>query len=211
MYEVSIALYGSQVKNAADVMVKTPLTFLGRNGSLVFNLIVTIIFFVAIFKIEKQHRLKFSIYIPMFFESVLYALFLGPAAGYAVGYIFQHFLAEPMSSGIHTQVLLSVGAGIYEEIVFRLILLSTLSFLFSKVFCFKNIIGIVLSIIIGSIAFSSIHYIGSLSDTFTSASFIFRFAAGMVLSTIYMFRGLGIAVYTHAIYDVLLVFQLIGR
>ena len=173
MYEAGIALYGSQVKNVADVMVKMPLTFLGRNGSLAFNLIVTIIFFAAIFKVEKKHRLKFRIYIPMFFESVLYALLLGPAAGYAVGYISQRFLAEPMASGIPMQVFLSVGAGVYEEIVFRLILLSALSFLFSKVFCFKNITGIVLSIIIGSIAFSSIHYIGSLSDTFTSTSFIF--------------------------------------
>ena len=214
MYEVGIVMYGSQVKNSADVMVKMPFAFFGRSGSLIFNMLVVVIFFVAVFRLEKEHRLKFGIYIPMLLESFVYAIFLGPVVGRAVGYVMQRFLADPMTSdttGTGMQIVLSVGAGVYEEIVFRLILLTVLNLLFVRVFRLNKTMGIVLSIIIGSVLFSAIHYVGSLSDTFTSSSFIFRFLAGAVLATIFMLRGLGIAVYTHAIYDVMLVINFVGR
>lgn len=211
LYEVGIALYGSTIKNSADVMVKTPLAFLGRYGSLTFNMMIVIIFFAAVFKLEKEHKLKLAIYIPMFLESFIYAIFLGPVVGNAVGYIMHRFLAAPMTSGTGMQIILSVGAGVYEEIVFRFLLLGALNLLFSRILNMRKAAGIVLSIIIASTIFSAIHYIGSLSDTFTSGSFMFRFLAGALLSTIYIFRGLGVAVYTHAIYDVLLVLDFIGK
>lgn len=211
MYEVGIALYGSSIKNSADVMVKIPFAFFGRNGSLIFNMLVAIIFFIAVFRLEKEHKLNFGIYFPMFFESFVYAIFLGPIVGRAAGYLAQYFLADPMPANKGMQIILSVGAGVYEEIVFRLILLTVLNLLFVRVFELNKITGIVLSVTIGSLIFSGIHYVGSLSYTFTSVSFIFRFLAGLVLSTIFMLRGLGIAVYTHAIYDVMLVFNVAGR
>lgn len=210
MYEVGIAMYGSHIKNSADVMIKMPFAFFGRNGSLIFNMAVAIIFLVAVFVLEKEHKLRFRIYIPMFFESFVYAIFLGPIVGRAAGYFIRYFLANPMLSDTGMQIILSVGAGVYEEIVFRLILLTVLNLLFVRVFRLNKATGIVLSIIIGSTLFSAIHYVGSLSDTFTSVSFIFRFLAGIVLATIFMLRGLGIAVYTHAIYDVMLVFNFTG-
>lgn len=211
IYELGIAMSGSNIKNSADVMVKMPFEFFGRNGSLIFNMVVAVIFFVAVFLLEKDHKLQFRVFIPMFFESFIYALFLGPIVGRAVGYIMHHFLANPMTSDTGMQIILSVGAGVYEEIVFRLILLTVLNLLFIKVFNLNKVAAIVFSVIIGSALFSGIHYVGSLSYTFTSASFIFRFLAGAVLSTIFMLRGLGIAVYTHAIYDVMLVLNYIGR
>lgn len=207
MYEVGIALYGSNVKNTADVMIKSPLVFFGRNGSLVFNLVVVTLFVVAMFRVEKEDQLRFGIFIPMFFEGVIYALILGPAVGYLVRYLDRYLSANTMMGGIGFQLILSIGAGVYEEIVFRLLLLSGLNALFIRVFKMKEGAGIIFSIIIGALVFSAIHYIGSLSDTFTGASFLFRFLAGLFLSAVFMFRGLGIAVYTHALYDVLLVIR----
>ena len=51
------------------------------------------------------------------------------------------------------------------------------------------------------------HYTGAIGDSFSVHSFLFRFVAGIILSAIFIFRGLGIAVYTHATYDVLTVFR----
>ena len=205
IYEIGIALHGSHIKNSADVMVKTPFVFFGRNGSLIFNLMVTIAFFVAIIKLERKGDLNLKIYLLMFFESLVYAIFLGPVVVQLVSYVLPYVLAAPISSGQGIQLILSIGAGVYEEIVFRLFLLTVLVFLLNKIFRFNKTIVAILSIIIGSALFSGIHYVGSLSDTFTSASFAFRFLAGAILSAIYLFRGLGIAVYTHALYDVMLV------
>jgi hypothetical protein len=49
------------------------------------------------------------------------------------------------------------------------------------------------------------HYIGMAGDSFSMNTFLFRAVAGFVLSAIFIFRGLGIAVYTHAIYDILII------
>jgi len=57
--------------------------------------------------------------------------------------------------------------------------------------------------------FSWMHYVGELGDVFTMTSFIFRFGAGIALGIIYFTRGLGIAVYAHATYDVMLVLGLV--
>ena len=49
------------------------------------------------------------------------------------------------------------------------------------------------------------HYIGMAGDSFSVGTFLFRAVAGVILSAIFIFRGLGIAVYTHAIYDILII------
>ena len=53
-----------------------------------------------------------------------------------------------------------------------------------------------------------IHYIGALGDDFTIASFVFRFLAGVYLTLVFRFRGFAVAVYSHAIYDVIVLFLL---
>mgnify|MGYP001973794816 FL=1 len=60
-------------------------------------------------------------------------------------------------------------------------------------------------IIISSVVFSLFHYIGSFSDSFTIYSFIIRSFGGVYLSLIYYYRGLGITMFSHFIYDFLLV------
>jgi hypothetical protein len=58
-----------------------------------------------------------------------------------------------------------------------------------------------------ALLFTAMHYVGTLGDVFTNANFTFRALSGVILSAIFLFRGLGIAVYTHAIYDVLSVIK----
>lgn len=208
LYEVGIALYGSNIKNVADVIIKTPLALFGRNGSLVFNSLVIIFLFLSVFYIEKKYRLSALIFIPMVLESMIYALFLGYGIGFVVYKIlFPHVLASPISTNTWIGIILSVGAGVYEEIVFRFLLLSALYFLFSSLLKMNKPFSVVLSIFLGSLLFSAMHYVGTLSDSFTYTNFTFRLLAGLVLSAIFMLRGLGIVVYTHAIYDVLSVLK----
>ena len=211
LYEVAITLSGSSVKNTADVIVKTPLEIFGRNGTLIFNLIIISIFFYAAFHLEKGEKhvsgLSVRIYTLMFLESAIYALLLGQASQFLVNQFMPQSLSNPSLSTRGIGIILSIGAGVYEEIVFRLLLLSALYFIFVKMCKINDGIGGFLSIVIGAVIFSSMHYIGALSDTFSTESFLFRFMAGLILSTIFIFRGLGIAVYTHALYDVWVVLK----
>ncbi|MFN3530895.1 MAG: type II CAAX prenyl endopeptidase Rce1 family protein [Candidatus Brocadia sp.] len=208
LYEVGIAMLGSSIKNAADVVIKTPLALFGKNGSLIFNSLVIAFLFTSVFYIEKEYRFNSLIFIPMFMESMAYSLFMGYALGSIVyKVLFPCVLAKPFSTSIWMEIILSVGAGVYEEIVFRLLLLTVLYYLFVTLLKINKPSGAIISIILGALMFTSMHYVGTISDSFTYANFTFRLLAGIFLSAIFMFRGLGIAVYTHAIYDVLSVLK----
>ncbi len=204
-YEIGILLYGSETKNTADVIIKKPFEIFGDNAALVFNSLIIIIAFCSIFYIEKKNRFSCGIFIPMFLESLAYAFSLG----YVILFFLYGYLPFDITNS-HVQnfiksIIVSLGAGIYEEIFFRLLLLSALYIVFVKALKINAIVGSLCSILICACIFSIMHYMGATGDTFTMSSFLFRLTAGIVLSAIFVFRGLGIAVYTHAIYDVLVI------
>jgi membrane protease YdiL (CAAX protease family) len=205
---VGITIYDSNIKNTADVIIKTPLMLLGRNGSLIFNLLVIVLLIVSVFYIEKEYRFSPLIFFPMLMESVIYTLLLGFGLGYVVYRILlPYILAKPFSANIWMGIILSIGAGVYEEIVFRFLLITSLYFVFTALLKINKLIGAILSIVLSTSLFTIMHYVGTLGDSFTYANVTFRFLSGIILSIIFMSRGLGITVYTHAIYDMLLVLK----
>jgi membrane protease YdiL (CAAX protease family) len=211
LYEFGIAFHGSNIKNVADVIVKTPLILFGKNSSLIFNLLVIIFLIVSLFYIERKYQLNILVFIPMFIESMIYALFIGHILGFIVYKIsFSSVLSIPHSlnlTNLWMQLTLSIGAGVYEEIVFRLILITLFCYIFVVFFKMHKPTSTIISILLAAFIFTMMHYVGTFGDNFTYTNFMFRLLAGIVLSVIFIFRGLGIAVYTHAIYNVFLVLR----
>jgi len=208
LYELGIALQSSNIKNTADIIIKTPLSLFGKNGSFIFNLLVIIFLLISIFYLEKERSFQIFIFFPMFIESLVYALCIGYILGFLVYKIlFPYVLAAPLAMHAWTSVLLSVGAGVYEEIVFRLLLISALYYICIHVLKTSRPFSAMISIALGALIFASMHYIGDTGNKFTYMNFTFRLLSGIILSTIFMFRGLGIAVYTHTIYDVFVVLK----
>jgi membrane protease YdiL (CAAX protease family) len=95
-----------------------------------------------------------------------------------------------------------LGAGIYEELLFRLILLNLGIGLLAWMRAGRraSVIG---GIVLTSVLFSAAHYIGPSGDPFRWLTFLFRFLAGVFFAVLFRYRGFGIAVGTHAFYDVL--------
>lgn len=106
---------------------------------------------------------------------------------------------------ITDELLLCVGAGIYEELVFRLIIITLLSMLFVDILRMRQIAGIALTVIVSSLLFAAHHYYPVGRDPWTAAEFAFRAAAGAYLAAVYVFRGFGLAVGSHVVYDAVLV------
>ncbi|MFZ9889561.1 MAG: type II CAAX prenyl endopeptidase Rce1 family protein, partial [Myxococcota bacterium] len=134
-------------------------------------------------------------------ESSVYAVLFGTVVNTLVQWLgLGALLAAGFGPG--NALVMSMGAGLYEEVVFRLLLMGGLYRLLSLRSGPTWWAG-VLSLLVSSFVFSAIHHVGSLGEAFTLSAFIFRFVAGAVLAAIYALRGLGVAVYTHAIYDVI--------
>jgi len=102
-----------------------------------------------------------------------------------------------------------IGAGIYEELIFRLILICILMLLFQDVFRLDHRNSIVLSVLISAALFSAHHHIDFLSgqvnpgDPFDWTRFAFRTMAGVYFAILFAIRGFGITAGTHAFYDII--------
>jgi len=206
-YQIGILLTGG-LRNGVDFM--TDLLFAAAGGNswnyLMINLGVIAAFGIALFVLRKNGSFRAELWPWVVAESTLYAMCLGTAVialmqSLGMGHLL--VVGTVGSAGIFDKLVLSIGAGMYEELVFRLFLTGGLFLLASRVFGWTNMVAAIFAVITSSLAFSGVHYIGSLADTFTLGSFMFRFFAGVILAAIFYLRGFAVAVYTHAIYDIL--------
>ena len=106
----------------------------------------------------------------------------------------------------------SIGAGIYEELVFRLILVGLILMLMEDVLKVKGAAATVAAVLISAALFAAHHYVGfdrghlvrMPDEQFTLLSFMFRTAAGIYFALIFHYRGYGIIAGTHAAYNIIL-------
>jgi membrane protease YdiL (CAAX protease family) len=100
--------------------------------------------------------------------------------------------------------MISLGAGLYEELLFRVILVSGLAWLGGRVFGWSPVAASLFAVVLGALVFSAFHYIGPYGEPLELGSFTFRTIAGLLFSGLYLRRGFGITAWTHSLYDVFL-------
>ena len=105
-------------------------------------------------------------------------------------------------------LILSIGAGLYEELVFRLIVIALVIVIAVDVGKLHATYGAALAITISSLLFAAHHYPPIGTDAFDVRTFAFRVAAGGYLAGVFLFRGFGIAVGAHAMYNIIVVLAL---
>jgi hypothetical protein len=202
---------GSQsVRNAADVLLKTPFAmFAGSRGSLAFfaTVIAVSVFFIVRDVMKTRDRPQPKTCLLMLGESAVLALLLGVI----VGTLTQQLLgglsalavqAQPIAKmGVTTRFMLSLGAGLYEELLFRVILVGGIAFGLRWLTLGLLPSGLIATVI-GALIFAAFHYVGEYGEPLELASFTYRAIAGLVFSALYLLRGFGITAWTHALYDV---------
>ena len=203
LYEVGIFLISSrdidQLRNGADVLMRQVLESFGIYGMYGFGGTFLIGFLIAFIRQKKNLRtseIESRFLLLMFFESIVWATLL-----VIMMIKIPTFLSLSNEDHLIQQVVLAIGAGIYEEFVFRVLLISGLAILFGLIFNWGEFGKTFLSVIISSAIFSIFHFFGSYGDTFSFPLFFVRFFAGIFLAMIYIFRGFGITAYAHSIYD----------
>jgi Type II CAAX prenyl endopeptidase Rce1-like len=100
-----------------------------------------------------------------------------------------------------SQSVTFVGAGIYEEVLFRLILFSLLRFLMQLAFL-PNLVAMPIAAIASAAAFAAAHHLGPYGEPFDPYVFLFRSLAGLYFAIVFYWRGFGVAAGAHALYDV---------
>jgi hypothetical protein len=132
----------------------------------------------------------------MFVESVIYAIPLR-----ALALAFAHYLPlYPSTDKPAALLVLSVGAGVYEEMLFRFVTYAAMSFVLIDIMQVKRLPALLLIVLISSVGFAMYHYLGS--EVFEWRSFAFRTVAGIYFGVIFLRRGIGVTAGTHAAYDI---------
>jgi len=99
-----------------------------------------------------------------------------------------------------TLFVLSLGAGIYEELVFRLAALTLLNILLIDVLRLPKKPAYLGMVLLSSLAFAFYHYLGN--ETFTWRSLVFRTLAGIYFAALFLLRGFGVTAFSHSCYDI---------
>lgn len=198
----------ASVRNGADVLLKTVFMALGgRNGVTLFGVLLLGVGLWLVWRDYRKTpgRLEMSYIALMFAESVVYAAVLGTVVSTLASLLLSGQLAIIQNGSFSqltfgTQLMVSLGAGIYEELLFRVLLVSGMVALGLRL-GWRRPVAVGVAVLGSAVIFSGFHYVGPFGDTLTVASFTFRAVAGLVLSGLYVARGFGIVAWSHALYD----------
>lgn len=197
--------------------VRMALRFLGFSTRMTWiaaPLMVIVILLALQFTSKTSWQVKAGDFILMTGECILLAIPL-----IVLSLLLNRAIAEPNAAlqatdsggGNHllVDVVTGIGAGIYEELVFRLVLICLLMLIFQDLFGLQKTTAIFWSVVISAVTFSIHHHFfyanGQLyrGDTFTIGKFLFRALAGVYFAALYAVRGFGVTAGTHAFYNIL--------
>jgi hypothetical protein len=199
------------LRNGADVLLRSLLAAGGIQGTAAFTglLFAIAVILVILERRRKRVPLRVTPFLGMAAESALYALLFGTVIGTMTSWLLGGGIPLAIGEGplaslsVSEGVVLSLGAGLYEELVFRVMLVGGLWAVFRSSGLTRRRAG-VFAALLAALIFSGFHYIGPYGDQWAMASFTFRFLAGLAFSVLFLLRGFGIAAWTHALYDVLI-------
>jgi membrane protease YdiL (CAAX protease family) len=211
-YEAGIVWLGpGAVRNAADVWLRRLLDLLGFSQYLLLPFLTCGLLLAWHYVSRRSWRFDSRILFGMLAESMAFGFLLLLIAGWQ-GRFLAHAAAAGSAPSIAATLVAYVGAGIYEELLFRLMLLPAAWWLL-RWFGLSPRTSLATAVLVTSLFFAAAHYqfhlqffgygLGlSSGEPFQWFSFLFRFLAGTFFSLLMLFRGFGITAGTHAMYDV---------
>jgi len=192
------------LRNGADILFRQFFTIFNVYGFYLVGFLVLIALLIAYYFHSRQnadHKFHFQFFILMFLESTVFAMLMFVF----VDKIGNYLIAIGSVPGKKEMIVLALGAGVYEEFIFRVVLVSGFLYFLRDILRLQPHFAAVLAIVSASLIFSFFHYLGNYGDVFEMKSFLIRFGAGIFLSILYVLRGYGITAYTHTLYDLLVI------
>jgi hypothetical protein len=188
-YEVGV-LFAGHV-SGADCVTRALFAIVGsRSAYLLVHALVAVAFLWWIRRARRWGSLRLEIAMPVVLEAACYAFALGAA--------IRLLLDRCLGLGAGDSIVSALGAGVHEELVFRLGILSGVVGLVGR-----NHAALPIALVVSALAFAGAHHLGPHGEPFTVHVFAFRALAGAAFGAIYWYRSLAHAVYAHVLYDLL--------
>jgi Type II CAAX prenyl endopeptidase Rce1-like len=196
------------IRNAAD-LVTVRLVALAeqqRLGYLALTLALGAVGVLLLLGLGRRKTLHWTSFAAIAVEGIVYAMAMRLLAG-AVTQWLSPLAMDPAATSLQLEgtffpaVVMSCGAGLYEELMFRALFFHLGSEVILRMDDWRPWLVRLLWGLLSAAAFSAWHHVGALGEPFALRPFVFRTVCGLVFTLIYWFRGLSPAAWTHALYD----------
>jgi hypothetical protein len=199
-YEIGV-LFAGRV-NGADLVTRAVFAAAGsRAAYLGLYAVIAIGFLIWIRHTRRWGTLRLPLAGPVILEAAIYALTLGALVSLIVDRMLGGLIGRMLGLGLTApSVISALGAGVHEELVFRLALIAGFVALLRPL---GPRIAVGCAVAASSVLFAGAHHLGAHGEPWTAHAFAFRAVAGAAFGAIFWFRSLAHAVYAHVLYDVL--------
>ncbi len=191
-------------RNGAEALVTNALFLMRPHGLVVLRIVFAVTVVLAAVSILRRRLPWGKVALVSALEGTVYGLMLGPLSAVLMQTVALDAFG-PTRDRLAANLVGSLGAGIFEEAVFRLGLLSLLALAAARscvAFGLPKALGVAFAILASGALFSLFHHLGAGGEPFDGGVFTFRLMAGVLLGVLFVFRGFAVVVYTHAFYDV---------
>lgn len=203
-YEIGVLVL--RVQNGADAWMRKWLDLLGFSQHFLLPLLTVAILLGWHHVSRRRWAVRGGVIAGMAAECCLLALLLWFV--FKTQSMVWNWAVAPVENNLGRRAALCVGflgAGIYEELLFRVILLSGMMWTMQSLAA-QPALRAALAIAATSTLFAAAHHIsmaGVVGEPFAWGSFAFRVLAGAFFSVVFLYRGFGIVAGTHAAYNIL--------
>lgn len=194
-----------QVRNVAQLYLQWVATRFGLGGHLVSGGVVVAVLVGWQVQWGRGWRVRPGYLGAMLLESLFYALGLLLSYRAVMVPLREALLAAgPAAANLAQELVLGLGAGVYEEFLFRLLLMGSVRRLLRWARA-GRMSSAAVSALVAAVAFSAFHMLGEEGlEALTPYNFVFRTFAGLVFAGFFYLRGFGITTGTHALFNVTL-------
>ena len=203
LFQAGTAYYGSSLLAPQDL--GKLLRYFGATAAYLPALLIIAVLMAQHLAKKDSWELHPLVLVGMLVESVLWMVPLVVMNLMADRWVPQAATAgEP--SRLFQDILVAVGAGIYEEFIFRLALFSLILLLFVDVLTLPKEAVLVGAVIVSACLFSLYHFLGGLPEGgLPWKLFVIRTLAGAYLGGLFVTRGFAIAIGTHTFFNLFIV------
>lgn len=201
----------AELRNGADAILRGAFTAVaGARGPLIFMAAISLIGVGLIIRDLRasRDRIRPIVFLGMLGEAALLAAVFGFVIGITtaklLGSLHALSIGPLEQTSWTTRLMLSLGAGLYEELFFRVLLVTGIAAGARVVLGLSRRASGIIAAVVGAFIFSAFHYIGPYGDQLQLQSFVFRMLSGLAFSALYLLRGFGITAWTHSLYDAFL-------
>jgi hypothetical protein len=203
-YEIGSILLGNEsFRSGVDQWLHSMLQQLGFGELVVLPLMTIGVLIVWHHRNDDHWRIHPKVLGGMLVEAIGLGLILFWAAK-AISLVAAPETSSAIGTSSWELAVTYVGSGIYEELLFRIVLL--IPFIhWARTFVDSKKLSSVIGVIAVSLLFAAAHYniFIPAGNEFEVSSFVFRFVASIAFCTLFLFRGFGVAVGAHVAYDLL--------